>query len=287
MQIKPVRKIPQNNLGNLSNSQSFPISPIPQATNHQSQILNNSQGQPPKENLDIPPNYYALPSLVEALNGPFLKANHSMSSMKNMLIQKNNTNSINETSFNENLTPKSQRSQLSNGLNMSSFGKSSKKKKIKKQNSNASINSLKNDNLLNQSYGQENDEISLNLDDDNDSIEQIELASGQQLSTNNLSQKSTLSAFSSKETSKLLTTNRGFKQDDQVNLRRRSQSDSHSNQSRNSNLSNTSIIIVEPASHSVYSSDLATDLDRLSIKNDNQSSKNKERYTPEIAEDDD
>lgn len=308
LQIKAVRKIndplPNSNLNlsltfnqsnqltaqAISNSQS----PIPQVINSQLNQPNSRQQSNEIEDIQIPTGYESI-SLVEGLNGPFIK-NHSISSMKNMLIHKNNTNSINENSYSENLTPKSQRSQisgqlstnlstnLSNGLNVSKYP--CRKQKLRKQNSNTSLNSLRNEILnhygsnLSGNLGQENESVSLNLDEE-DSIEQnwrdenLELANGIQL---NLSTKSTSSSIG-QETTKLLSNKQNK---DDFSLRKRSSGvDTHSNQSRTS-------ITIDTTSNIVYPRQLKDDeqlcneVDRITIKDSSP-----RRHTPEIAEDDD
>lgn len=291
LQIKAVRKqahpiANQNSNLNLNAHQSLHSSqsPIPQIVQtNNNQTANQSATQPNElDDIQIPPGYVAV-SLVEALNGPFIKT-HSISSMKNMLIQKNNTNSINETSYSEltelNLTPKSQRSQLSgqlstnlsNGLNVSFNPAAGKKQKLRKQNSNNSLDQYGSNNL------QENESISLNLDEeDNGSIGQnwnIEMAT---LASANLSAKSSSSfSIQGQETTKLLSK----QTTDQISLRKRSPNDTQLRTSITIDTSN----IVYPKSLSEQEHDsISKELDSIKIND----SKRSDRRTPEIAEDDD
>lgn len=294
LQIKAVRKLtqpltnPQNSTLNLSLNPHQPLqgnsqSPIPQVI-HQAQSTNqpnqsSNQQQEIEDIVQVPPGYQAV-SLIEALNGPFIK-NHSISSMKNMLIQKNNTNSINETSYSElnlsNLTPKSSQlsgqlsTNLSNGLNVSAFA-SGKKQKLRKQNSNTSLDQYGSCNL------QENESISLNLDEEDighNWPEQIELPSA--VASANQSTKSASSSFSiqGQETTKLLS-----KQNDQSGLRKRSST--NDNQSRTSITIDSSDIIFPKSMNEVDQDSISRDLERITMNEIKR-----ERRTSKITEDDD
>lgn len=296
LQIKAVRKqtnpLLNSNL-NLSlnphastHSQS-PLPPIPQVIHSQQplsvtnqQNLSTSQQQQEIDDIQIPPGYVSV-SLVEGLNGPFIK-NHSISSMKNMLIQKNNTNSINDNSYSElNLTPKSQMSgnnqstNLSNGLNVSAFNSGGKKQRLRKQNSNCSLDQYGSFNL------QENESISLNLDEDEDngSISQnwhIEMATGQ-LASANLSTKSASSTFSQgQETTKLLSSKtNSVKQEEMISLRKRSSND---NQSRNSITIDTTNIVYPKSIGDLEQTDdpLSRNLESIKISDNHQKNEDDE-----------